>query len=49
MTPGIAVKFSRTGLRLSPTPLADYGFSQDEAFNVSCLGEDKIVPEKINR
>ena len=40
------VKFSGTGLRLSPTLLANYGFSQGDEFKVSCLEEGKIVLEK---
>ena len=41
-----SVKFSGTGLRLSPTLLANYGFSQGDEFKVSCLEEGKIVLEK---
>jgi len=41
-----SVKFSSTGLRLSPTLLANYGFSQGDEFKVSCLEEGKIVLEK---
>ena len=41
-----SVKFSSTGLRLSPTLLANYGFKQGEEFKVSCLEEGKIVLEK---
>lgn len=40
------VKFSGTGLRLSPTLLANYGFKQGDEFKVSCLEEGKIVLEK---
>ena len=40
------VKFSSTGLRLSPTLLANYGFKQGDEFKVSCLEEGKIVLEK---
>ena len=40
------VKFSGTGLRLSPTLLANYGFQQGDEFKVSCLEEGKIVLEK---
>jgi hypothetical protein len=40
------VKFGTTGLRLSPTLLANYGFSQGDEFKVSCLEEGKIVLEK---
>jgi len=36
----------RTGARLSPTLLANYGFSQGDEFKVSCLEEGKIVLEK---
>ena len=39
-------KFGTTGLRLSPTLLANYGFSQGDEFKVSCLEEGKIVLEK---
>ncbi len=41
-----SVKFSKNGLRLSPTLLANYGFSQGDEFKVSCLEEGKIVLEK---
>jgi len=41
-----SVKFSGTGLRLSPTLLANYGFKQGDEFKVSCLEEGKIVLEK---
>lgn len=40
------VKFGTTGLRLSPTLLANYGFSQGDVFKVSCLEGGKIVLEK---
>jgi len=40
------VKFGTTGLRLSPTLLTNYGFSQGDEFKVSCLEEGKIVLEK---
>ena len=40
------VKFGTMGLRLSPTLLFDYGFSQGDEFKVSCLEEGKIVLEK---
>jgi len=39
-------KFSKNGLRLSPTLLANYGFNQGDEFKVSCLEEGKIVLEK---
>ena len=39
-------KFGTTGLRLSPTLLINYGFSQGDEFKVSCLEEGKIVLEK---
>ena len=39
-------KFGTTGLRLSPTLLANYGFSQGDEFKVSCWEEGKIVLEK---
>jgi hypothetical protein len=39
-------KFGTTGLRLSPTLLNNYGFSQGDEFKVSCLEEGKIVLEK---
>jgi hypothetical protein len=39
-------KFSKNGLRLSPTLLANYGFSQGDEFKVSCFEEGKIVLEK---
>jgi hypothetical protein len=42
-----SVKFSKNGLRLSPTLLANYGFSQGDEFKVSCLEEGKIILEKI--
>jgi len=41
-----SVKFSKNGLRLSPTLLANYGFKQGEEFKVSCMEEGKIVLEK---
>jgi len=41
-----SVKFSKNGLRLSPTLLANYGFKQGDEFKVSCLEEGKIVLEK---
>ena len=41
-----AAKFSKNGLRLSPTLLANYGFSQGDEFKVSCMEEGKIVLEK---
>lgn len=40
------VKFGTTGLRLSPTLLTNYGFSQGDEFKVTCLEEGKIVLEK---
>jgi hypothetical protein len=40
------VKVTSTGLRLSPTLLANYGFKQGDEFKVSCLEEGKIVLEK---
>lgn len=40
------VKFSGTGVRLSPTLLSNYGFKQGDEFKVSCLEEGKIVLEK---
>jgi len=40
------VKFSGTGLRLSPTLLANYGFNLGDEFKVACLEEGKIVLEK---
>jgi hypothetical protein len=40
------VKFGTTGLRLSPTLLTNYGFSQSDEFKVSFLDEGKIVLEK---
>jgi len=43
---GGAAKFSKNGLRLSPTLLANYGFKQGDEFKVSCLEEGKIVLEK---
>ena len=39
-------KFSKNGLRLSPTLLTNYGFKQGDEFKVSCLEEGKIVLEK---
>lgn len=39
-------KFGTTGLRLSPTLLSNYGFSQGDEFKVSCFEEGKIVLEK---
>jgi len=39
-------KFGTTGLRLSPTLLTNYGFSQGDEFKVSSLEEGKIVLEK---
>jgi hypothetical protein len=30
-----------TGLRLSPTLLANYGFSQGDEFKVTCMDEGK--------
>ena len=39
-------KLSKTGIHLSPTLLANYGFSQGDEFKVSCLEEGKIVLEK---
>jgi hypothetical protein len=41
-------KLSKTGIHLSPTLLANYGFSQGDEFKVSCLEEGKIVLEKKN-
>ena len=41
-----AAKFSKNGLRLSPTLLANYGFNQGDEFKVSCMEEGKIVLEK---
>jgi antitoxin component of MazEF toxin-antitoxin module len=35
-----------TSLRLSPTLLSNYGFSQGDEFKVSCLEEGKVVLEK---
>lgn len=40
------VKFGTTGLRLSPTLLTNYGFSQGDEFKVSSLEEGRIVLEK---
>jgi hypothetical protein len=40
------VKFGTTGLRLPPTLLTNYGFSQGDEFKVTCLEEGKIVLEK---
>jgi len=40
------VKFSTTGLRLSPTLLSNYGFTLGDEFKVSCLEEGKIVLEQ---
>ena len=42
------VKFGTTGLRLSPTLLGNYGFSQGDEFKVSCLEEGMIVLEKMS-
>lgn len=39
-------KFSKNGLCLSPTLLANYDFKPGDEFNVSCLEEGKIVLEK---
>jgi hypothetical protein len=39
-------KFSKNGLRLSSTLLANYGFSQGDEFKVSCMEAGKIVLEK---
>ncbi len=39
-------KFSKNGLRLSPSLLSNYGFNQSDEFKVSCLEEGKIVLEK---
>jgi len=39
-------KFSKNGLRLSPTLLANYGFNQGDEFKVSCMEVGKIVLEK---
>ncbi|EFL52462.1 conserved hypothetical protein [Solidesulfovibrio fructosivorans JJ]] len=41
-----SVKFAKNGLRLSPTLLANYGFSQGDEFKVSCLDAGKIVLER---
>ncbi len=41
-----SVKFSGTGVRLSPTLLANYGFKQGDEFKVSSMEEGKIVLEK---
>jgi hypothetical protein len=38
--------FSKNGLRLNPTLLANSGLSQDDAFKVSCLEEGEVVLEK---
>lgn len=39
-------KFGTTGFRLSPTLLANHGFSQGDEFKVSCCEEGQIVLEK---
>ena len=39
-------KFSKNGLRLSPTLLSNYGFTLGDEFKVSCLEEGKIVLEQ---
>ena len=41
-------KLSKTGIHLSPTLLANYGFSLGDEFKVSCVEEGKIVLEKKN-
>ena len=40
------VKFSKNGLRLSPSLMGNYGFEFGDEFKVSCLEEGKIVLEK---
>lgn len=42
---GVA-KFSKNGLRLSPTLMSNYGFTVGDKFKVSCLEEGEIVLEK---
>ena len=39
-------KFSKNGLRLSPTLLSNYGFTLGDEFKVTCLEEGKIVLEQ---
>ncbi|WP_075355728.1 transcriptional regulator [Desulfovibrio sp. DV] len=39
-------KFSKNGLRLSPTLMSNYGFTVGDEFKVSCMEEGKIVLEK---
>ena len=39
-------KFSKNGLRLSPTLLSNYGFTLGDEFKVSSLEEGKIVLEQ---
>jgi len=41
-------KLSKTGIHLSPTLLANYGFKQGDEFKVSCLEAGKIILEKFN-
>ena len=40
------VKFSKNGLRLSPTLMGNYGFEIGDEFKVSSLEEGRIVLEK---
>jgi hypothetical protein len=39
-------KFSKNGLRLSPSLLSNYGFTLGDEFKVSSLEEGKIVLEQ---
>jgi hypothetical protein len=41
------LRFTKLGLRLSPTMLANYGFSIDDEFRCSCQEDGKILLEKI--
>uniref|UniRef100_I2Q6I9 Uncharacterized protein n=1 Tax=Desulfovibrio sp. U5L TaxID=596152 RepID=I2Q6I9_9BACT len=41
------VKYAAAGIRLSPTMLKNYGFSQGDEFQVLCPEGGRIVLEKI--
>jgi hypothetical protein len=41
------VKYAAVGIRLSPTMLKNYGFSQGDEFRVVCPEGGRIVLEKI--
>ena len=41
-------KDSGTGLRLSSTLLANYGFKQGDEFKVSCMEEGKLMLDRTS-